>query len=478
MIYKSCRMLEHGIYIYLEPYFENLVIGHCCNTDHLKFSDRLYIYDDIVNKKLSWDYIFSVKRKLRENAKRGIIPVQCEGCFELKENNWDNDDYINQITIGHITKCNSRCRYCSIGLNPELHNKEQIINVMPYIKELVEKKLLRYNGSLRFVGGEPTLMKEFDYLVDLFSKNNVTEIFVPTSGIRLSKSLCKALERVDWASIVVSVDSGTEETFKKVKGTNFFKLVHKNLKTYLSHAKKKNFVISKFILYTNYNDTSNEIEMWLKNCKRIGITDVQFDSEHRVSSSENCEDKKYINRTLKMLDFAEREAKKYGLNVTSFLAFMNRTKHLFDIQLGYYNNNMNKFIDLNLSTCNIDSSSLYKDLYLDLDCLVFSTIKEKVDKLVKEDKFSPLRKVYIHSTKEITKTEDFDIIVMTLLRLGFDLVFQTSETRYKKIIDEILKTSNSEITFKLNSKIPFLNKLRKYNINNIYRNRWGNISFT
>ena len=72
MRYKSCRLLEHGIYFYLDPGTQHLVVGHCCNTDNLDFKDRLYLYFDLKNEKLDWKYIFEEKMKLRENAKNGI----------------------------------------------------------------------------------------------------------------------------------------------------------------------------------------------------------------------------------------------------------------------------------------------------------------------------------------------------------------------------------------------------------------------
>ena len=340
MKYKSCRLLEHGIYFYLDPGSKQLCVGHCCNTDHLDLPNRLYLYDDLKNQTLSWDYIFEQKRKFRENAKKGLYPTQCDGCFELQERDWDNEDYINHLTAGHIMKCNSKCVYCPIGRIPDCHNREQDVDMKPIIEELLEKKLLRFNGSLRFVGGEPTLMKEFDWLVDLFSKNKVPEIYVPTSAIRLSKSLCSALEKVESAAIVASVDSGTKETFEKVKGTKFFDIVMKNMKTYLKYARKKDFIISKFILFTNYNDISLEVENWLKNCNNMGHIEVQFDSEHSVSSSENCENKKYVNRTLKMLRYTELYAEKFNIKVTSFLAFMNRAKRIYEKQLQIINSDV------------------------------------------------------------------------------------------------------------------------------------------
>lgn len=472
MRYKSCRLLEHGIYFYLDPGSKQLCVGHCCNTDNLELPDRLYLYSDLKNQTLSWDYIFEEKRKLRENAKKGIYPAQCDGCFELQERDWDDENYINHLTAGHIMKCNSRCVYCPIGRIPDCHNREQDVDMKPIIAELSQKNLLRYNGSLRFVGGEPTLMKEFDWLVDLFSEHNVPEIYVPTSAIRLSKSLCKALEKVESAAIVASIDSGTKETFEKVKGTKFFNIVSKNMKTYLKHARKKNFIISKFILFTNYNDTAFEVEKWLENCNRIGHIEVQFDSEHSVSSSEHCENKKYVNRTLKMLQYAELIAQSLDIKVTSYLAFMNRAKRIYENHIKLFQSN----VDLHSDEI-VDFNKSYNNLYINLSKTAATFIGNDIDKLVQEEKFSPKRKAIISSQTDVTKQSNFEEVIMLLLRLGFDIEFTTNQTRKNKIIDEILKTSYSKITFRLN-KLPIIKTIQMFKIKWQYNyKKLGTINF-
>lgn len=445
MRYKSCRLLEHGIYIYLDPGSKQLCVGHCCNTDNLELPDRLYMYSDLKNQTLDWNYVFEEKRKLRENAKLGIYPKQCDGCFELQVRDWDDENYINHLTAGHIMKCNSRCVYCPIGRIEECHNREQDVDFQPFIAELTEKNLLRYNGSLRFVGGEPTLMKEFDWLVDLFSKHNVPEIYVPTSAIRLSKSLCNALEKVESAAIVTSVDAGTKETFEKVKGTKFYDVVWKNLREYLKHARLKNFVIPKFILFTNYNDSASEVSEWLKLCKQFGFIEVQFDSEHSVSSSEFCENKKYVNRTLKMLKYAEMLSKLYNIKVTSYLAFMNRAKSIFEKQLKYYEEHKSQFKQMFVNGKeNIDINSFYNDIYADIELLNDDFIKNYIEKIIEEERFSPLRRVFIE-IKDTNLLLKYSAQIIQLLRLGFDFVIKVKKLNKNWLIDEILKTSNSQI---------------------------------
>ncbi len=480
MIYKSCRLLEHGIYFYLDPGSKQLCVGHCCNTDNYNLEDRLYLYFDLKNETLDWDYIFHEKQKLRENAEKGTLPKQCEGCFELHDRNWDDENYISHLTAGHIMKCNSRCIYCYTGRESECHSREQDVDIRPVITELLNKNLLRFNGSLRFVGGEPTLMKEFDWLVDLFSEHNVPEIYVPTSGIRLSKSLCKALEKVNDAAIVVSVDSGSKETFEKVKGTKFYNVVLNNLKTYLKHAKESKFIIPKFILLTEYNDTSKEIDNWLQISKKTGHTEVQFDAEHTVASSEHCENKKFVNRTLNMLKYTELLAKKYGLKVTSYLAFMNRTKQMHRTQAEYFLNHRSEFIDLRLTNHNtaIDINQKYADIYIDLDGINYRYLKNTLEQLFENENFAVKRTAYLISSNEITKIQEFKDIAYYLLRLGFNIELKTGSIKYSEPIDEIIKTSYSTVTFSLKVKkifgiVPVFNIFKRNKFIHLYKTKYA-----
>ena len=119
---------------------------------------------------------------------------------------------------------------------------------------------------------------------------------------------------------------------------------------------------------------------------------------------------------------------------------MNRAHKIYENQLSFYNENKDKFFDLTSDT--IDFNKYYKDLYFNID-KDFNRFDD-IDKLIREEKFSPLRKAYLTSDyKEITKSPNFEKAVITLLQLGFDLSFTTS--KYNKTTEEILKTSCSEV---------------------------------
>ena len=100
-----------------------------------------------------------------------------------------------------------------------------------------------------------------------------------------------------------------------------------------------------------------------------------------------------------------------------------------------------------------------------------------IDFLVQSEKFSPMRKAILTSNGEITKTINFEKNVMLLLRLGFDIELSTRKLSFDKTINEILKTSYSEITFNL-VKIPIINWVQKKIIENHYKGiKLGSIKF-
>ena len=145
---------------------------------------------------------------------------------------------------------------------------------------MFDKKIIRHNGAIGFGGGEPTILPEFDKLIDLFLQNGFDNMRVPSSGIKYSKMIEKGIS-TGQLTVVVSIDSSCRETYKQVKQIDAFNKVCDNLKKYAKAKTNTHFgVISKFIIIPFMNDTETEIDNWLQFNKDNNIEVIVIDIEN------------------------------------------------------------------------------------------------------------------------------------------------------------------------------------------------------
>ena len=116
MIYKSCEYIEHGLY------FSTDSVYHCCHLVGRGF-DNEKVLSDYHGEKLDWQQIIDIKNKKREAHKRGEISPCCQNCVHLREQEWGDENYVNQIFIAHFTKCNSNCVYCLTSKDKKYYRK-------------------------------------------------------------------------------------------------------------------------------------------------------------------------------------------------------------------------------------------------------------------------------------------------------------------------------------------------------------------
>lgn len=316
MIYKSCHLLEHGIYFYYDS------IQVCCFLTG-KISKPFYIKPDYKGEKIDWDEIIRFKREIRENHKNGIIHPNCEGCFNLEEKDWDDSDIINNFYISHWTKCNCNCSYCYTDSDKKKFNSLKEYKMMPILKEMLSKGIMDFNGYLAFGGGEPAVLREFDDIVNLFLKNNVRSIVTNSSGIKLVKSIEKGLGtgRLD---VTVSVDAGSREVYKKIKNIDAYNKVIDNLKKYVKCQKKfTDKVRSKYIIIPEINDNSEEIEKWLQTSAKIGIKEVVIDVEGRWYLSIRDNIPQYM---FDLISYVEQRTKELGLGLF-YYSYADQLRH-------------------------------------------------------------------------------------------------------------------------------------------------------
>ncbi len=436
---KTCRFIEHGIY-FKQLAEDSLTVKHCCNMDALPENEQPHLIETYKGGEIDWEKLFEEKRKDREKFARGEYYDSCKNCWELQEIEADKEDYISHVTLAHITKCNSRCVYCGIGKDETLHNSPQKYRLLPLLKEMKEKNLLRFTGSLRYMGGEPTLLHDFEEITDMFVENNIPEIYLPTSGIKLSKAMLRACAKVPICNIFISVDSGCEETYKKIKGLNAYKAVMNSLKQYADANIMREHVISKFIAVLDINDNTEELDKWIAESKKAGVVMLAFDIEY--SYANNVENEKYMKHLINLKNYADKQITLAGLNRDPYLPYIQK------LQCFEQENKEKLENDTSSEIINIDISRQTKQ---QIEEQLLNIIKEKsiwnkpIINLTTEKFNKKILFFNVKYEKEITEEKQFDEILSLCRKLGFKTKLKTNANNFNKSIKESLKLSDIEL---------------------------------
>ena len=278
MRYKSCHLIEHGI-----STCKDTILACCLSRDFDK--GMLPIEYKFENNKIDWEHVFFVKRNHRTHQKNGRDLPSCEGCYNLREDDWDDEDYISYINFDHWNLCNSNCIYCEVQTTkPKGKN-----TVLAAMRELIESGKYRNEGEITFQGGEPTVLPEFDDLLNLFLKQN-SRIRIHSSGILYKQSIHEGLKS-GAVTVVISPDAVSKDLYKTIKRVDKCHDVWENIKHYRQGLTGENEYLLKvkYIIIPGVNDILEEVTAFLNKIKEIDIKSIIVDVEFKYVSA-NVED--------------------------------------------------------------------------------------------------------------------------------------------------------------------------------------------
>lgn len=301
MIYKSCESIEQGISFMHED------VRLCCNVSHEGggFEKNPYLrYEN--TKSIDWKDFFEYKDRIRNaNQSENVFP-SCKGCLYFEKRAWNNDNKkLSYFNFNHWRDCNTKCIYCHVRKDP---NPKDIFPIFSYLKELDKNCLIEDNGIVMFGGGDIAFLPEFNDIVRLFLKHNY-RFNIATCATKHLKILDELLKN-GLVEIRISVDSANEETYKKIKRTDYYHHVWKNIKTYAKKQICEYSLRLKYIIIPGVNDNEEEILAWLEKSKAYGIKSVILDIESSYCSKYRENVPEYI---LKLFDFTQRKASQLGL---------------------------------------------------------------------------------------------------------------------------------------------------------------------
>ncbi len=276
MKYVSCEWIENGMDFDVGVYGSNIMM--CCYVS-CPGGGNIMLKRNFDGSLIDWKEFWKIKNSYRNIQKSGETIKECTGCVYLHQDNWSQKNNIKSIIFDHFTKCNCDCVYCYTHEDKAKYNSLKNYNVLPVIKDMVAKGIFIPGGQIGFGGGEPTMLDEFEELINFLIDNNFDNISIPTSAIKYSPVIERGVS-LGKIHVQNSIDCGSRETFIKIKGIDAYNKVIENMRKYSKVKSENDGVISKYIICPGYNDNKEEIDKWLNTCKNIGIRTVVISVEN------------------------------------------------------------------------------------------------------------------------------------------------------------------------------------------------------
>lgn len=325
MKYYSCKFINNSLC------FNDSRIVYCTVGNFNNRKKFALLKNNYNGEQIDWDKLLDKIEADKESHRNGKIIESCKNCLMLANRDWDCEKLKSERKFKHVlfsnwNMCNSACIYCkSDGQDYLIKNikanskiiENDTYNIIPIIKDLINKNLLTEDAVIDFAGGEPTMYYKFNEALQLLIDADI-KILINTNAIIYSKEIEMAVKK-GLADVVISLDAGTRKIHEKVKRVASYKAVINNLKKYCGALSKenKNKVITKFIIVPGVNDSKKEIFEWIKLSKNIGIFHIYFNADDRLFKNSEC-NLEHMQTVKELTDYFIKTANLFNLKYDTF----------------------------------------------------------------------------------------------------------------------------------------------------------------
>lgn len=316
MEYLSCHYVNHCLS------FNDSRIVYCTLGNQSKGKQYAVLKENYNGEKINWDELLDKIEADKESNRQGNLIESCKDCMMLRVRDWDSENEprkFKYVLFSNWYACNSACRYCwkdgkdflikDVEKNSVI-NENDTYDIIPIVKDLIEKKLLAEDAVIDFAGGEPTMYYKFNEALKLFLDAGIRKIIIHTNAILYSPQIERAVQN-GVAELMISIDAGTKTVHQKVKRVVSFDKVYENLERYCKARRPENTnkVRSKFVIVPGFNDKESEILKWIKKSKEIGVSELVLNADDCMYM-ENQPDLKKFERVKELTDYFIEQVKK------------------------------------------------------------------------------------------------------------------------------------------------------------------------
>lgn len=282
----SCPQIAGHILNFEGPVDDDRCIALCCeksipNNPAMGFAGTA---EETLERFLDMRALAAAEcRNNTENPRYG-----CRQCAYLRKADWYFEPRICYINLSmYPAPCQSKCIYCceaehlNRSFTPEIHDAYE--KLFEFIEYADRRGMIDPEAIWQVSSGEITLHPYKDRILDLVRDRHA--VFY-TNAFLFNDAIAQKLHDDPDSAIDLSIDAGTPETWRKVKGVDNFENVLSNLHRYRRNSAEPGQIILKYIILPDVNDGPEDLSAVVKIAERLDVRHLTIarDTDKRYSS--------------------------------------------------------------------------------------------------------------------------------------------------------------------------------------------------
>jgi wyosine [tRNA(Phe)-imidazoG37] synthetase (radical SAM superfamily) len=230
----------------------------------------------------------------------------CAKCVRFQSNTWGKTgrliQYINLSM--RYAPCQSKCIYCSvpegeIGVFNNLLHSEYYEDIFAMIRCAKKNGMIATDAIWQVSSGEITIHPYRDKIFDLVEGQAVAFY---TNCFIFDERIATNLKANPLSAINLSIDAGTKETWRKIKGADNFDTVLDNLAKYLASSARPGQITLKYIILPGINDNLEDFRSVIEIMKSLQVKHLSISSDVKIDKySGNKEHRKILTKSASQL---------------------------------------------------------------------------------------------------------------------------------------------------------------------------------
>ncbi len=300
MSYYSCDLIENNLTIDGRIDDNQRVLRFCC--EHLEDIPWVSFADtpeETLRNFLGLREQAKAEGKKKEAHRKkdilgfeGLCTKTCEKCSWYQNKEGHSNGLINYVSLAmYPAPCQCKCIYCthhSVDQSTDREETKQAYNKLFDTIEYAKKTgVIHPDAIWQISTGEITIHPYRERIMDLVEGEHA--VFY-TNCFKFDERIAKTLHTNPKAQINLSIDSGTPETWKKVKGFNNFDKVTENLVKYYNESVRAGQITLKYIILPGINDTLEDYMSLMEIMKVIEVPELSisrhFGKKYNINTQE------------------------------------------------------------------------------------------------------------------------------------------------------------------------------------------------